>query len=505
MRNYTIGIDCGTQKVKAVIVDENGNIIAKGSKTYEPLIYPKPGWVEQNPEEWWTKLCNLLTELLAKSDLPKEKILACGLSTHRFTKIFVDSNGRSIRNAILWLDGRFVPKMHSKIEGEKFSPSDLFYLANEKILWIKKCEPEIFAKTYKFLGLGGWIAYRLTGNFVDSCSASLADEFYDLKKSDWNERRLELFGISREKLTDLVLPGSTLGYVNEIGAKESGLPSGLPIIAGAGDKMCEGLGVGIIEPNIASISCGTLTTVQTISDNYIPKDDFLTFTSAIPKMWNYEASTGGFSVISWFLEQLNWVLDNQGIEKNKVDEKYFDDIASKIKPGSSGLLILPHFHSYYPGWQYYMKGAIIGLNLTLNVGQIYRGLIEGIAFGVRKSIEGFEKTFGKIKEARICGGGASSNLVTNILSNTLGIPVCRTESKQLIEYAGAKGAAIDAAKGGGLYKSVISAAKNMIQVTDRIEPDPKIHDLYNKIYKIYNRTCKNLQDDLKALYEINQE
>jgi len=505
MENFVVGIDCGTQKVKVVVVDESGNIVVRGSAAYEPPIYPKPGWVEQNPEEWWIKLCNLTKATLGKSGISPRSLVACGVSTHRFTKIAVNNRGKPLRNAILWLDAREVPTQWEESDPNVLSPSDLFYLSCEKILWMKKYEPEIFLRAHKFLGLSSYVAYRLTGNFVDSSSSAFADEFLDLGKNDWDPKKLGMFGIPREKLADLVPPGSLLGHVSKNAADDSGLPHGLPVIAGAGDKMCEGLGIGVTKPNMASVSCGTLTTVQTISKNYLPQDEFLTLSSAVPRMWNSESSTGGFSIISWYLRQLNWVLDGSSDKENKAKEKNLDELAAKVKPGASGLLVLPHFHSFYPGWKYFTKGAIIGLSISLEVPQMYRGFIEGIALGVRKSIEGFEKTFGRIKEARICGGGASSDFVGKVFSDSLGIPVCRTESKENIEYAGAKGAAIDAAKGGGLYDSVVEAAENMVHVKERIEPDSEIHKSYSRLFEVYGKAYQSLQESLRILYEINTQ
>jgi len=474
LEEYVIGLDLGTQQIKILIVDREGNIVYNDTEVHPLPFSLQIGWAEQHPTDWWNTLIKLTKKI--KKILLK-KVVAIGFSVQRSAVIPIDRRGIPLRPAITWMDFR-TP-----------SPEKEPKLAS-KILWIKENEPEIYDKAYKFVDAHAWLAMKLTGNAVSSHS-SLPRELINPEKFDYNYEIIDFLNI-REKVPDLLPPGEVLGYITKTASEETGLPEGLPVVVGAGDKQCETLGTGCIRPNMAMVSCGTAATIGKISFKFVKSPHFIVKVSAIPGAWNPEAGNAGFSLYSWFIKQF-------GIKGRKglPPEEIMDAMAAKVRPGAEGLILLPHCQLVWPGGDIYQRGAILGWSISHTSGHFYRMLLEGIAYNLRVHMENMEKALGqRIEEIRVCGGGARSNLTARIFADIFGKPVVKTLPDNLVSYAGAMGAAIDAAKGGGLYKSVGDAANNMVHPKDSILPNNNIHEFYNKLYEVF----KEIEPSVRELH-----
>ncbi|MEE8373947.1 MAG: FGGY family carbohydrate kinase, partial [Dehalococcoidia bacterium] len=313
---YFVVIDGGTQNIKAFIFDEKGNEVFGESHPVSPYFSTQPDFAEQDAEEYLRITQRVTRNVVRNSGVPKEDLAAVAITTHRSTIVPVAEDGRPVRPAITWLDER-------KTEGLKLPGNPLMSLAfgvsgmrpklkeyqrRSKFNWLAQHEPESYDATHMFLTVSSYVFHALTGEFKD-CSSMIVGLFpFEYKKLRWHPRKVvyDVFGVQRDKLPALVSPTEIAGTVSEEGAKDFGVPQGLPVIIGAGDKQSELLGAGATSNDIAEISYGTAAVIEVLSKKYIehPKMDFFTWGAAIPNQWALEGFVGrGYWMVSWFREE----------------------------------------------------------------------------------------------------------------------------------------------------------------------------------------------------------
>jgi sugar (pentulose or hexulose) kinase len=479
---YTIGLDVGTTECKVLIVDNLGNIIGEGAKPLEPFFSLQPGWAEQHPQDWWLTFCDVMKETLAKANIARERIEALGITTQRRTIIPLDQEGKELRPAILWNDGRAWPRWKL----------------------IRDSEPNVFTRTYKFLGTASWFVHKLTGEWRDSKASSFIGELQNPDTWDWDTDLCERAGLPIEKLPDLVFPGEVLGHVNKEAADETNLPKELRIVAGCGDKQSGALGSGSIGLEKLEISYGTALTLGSIS--FIrPPSPIRCENAGIPFAYGAETGlTGGFWTCTWFANEFCYE-EVETARKNHVTPlKILDEKASKVPPGSLGLTVQPYW--WGGRWREFDvsnpadRGTVLGWTGVHTKVHFYRALLEGIAQEVREQKEFMEahmKT--SFTDLRIVGGGSKSPLMMQITADVLGQNVCTIQTPS----AEALGAAIDAAKGANLFGTVEDAIRSMSRVTKTYEPVKDHTVLYDKIYKkIYSKIHEATSEIYNDTFEI---
>ena len=486
-KEYVLGMDSGTTYVKILAVDKKGKVVGEGSEAHEPFTIPKPEWAEQNSEDWWNKFCKVCKK--ATVDLPKDKIAALGITTQRGTMVCLDEKGNVLGRAVLWIDRRIYEDPEDK--GNRF-------------VWTKRHEPEIYKKTYKFMGVQAWFVHRLTGEWKDSyaaCSPGFGQQ--NFVTFEWDKKQFEKIGIPVEMMVDIYPPGEVLGHVTKKAAEETGLPEGLPVVGGAGDKQSGTLGAGCVEPGMLMVSYGTALTVGTTSYTFPKKVPPYPMPSGIAGAWNPECGiSGGFWMVTWFRDQFSQKEVELAKGRGVSPEKVMDEEADKTPVGSLGLMVQPY---WWGGWgacppDPFIRGAAIGWRGTHTRAHYYRAILEGCAYGARGIREILEDALEvKYKDSRVVAGGSNSDLVLQITADILGIPAHRTNTPA----AEALGAAIDAAKGGGLYKSVKEAAENMVHITKTFTPIPKNVELYDRLYKeVYLKVYESNKEMYKKTMEI---
>jgi len=466
-KEYLIALDSGTTACKVIIVDKNGNVVAEATQLHEPFFSRQPGWAEQNPRDWWIKFCKATRDALKKAEIPLGKLAALGITTQRGTLIPLDKDGNELRPAICWIDIRPWPRYK----------------------WIKENEPEILRKTYKIVGVQSWFVYKLTGEWKDS----KASTFLGLSREtwDWDKRLVDLGELPREMLPEFHLPGEVLGYVTVKAAKETGLPEGLPVVAGCGDKQSGTLGTGCLEPEQLMISYGTALSLGATTYEP-PSPPLLARLSGIPCAYNAEIGlSGGFWMCEWFKEQfcLN-------------DLKELDEKAAAIPAGSHGLVVQPYW--WGGNWCSTLgpvaRGAVLGWTGIHTCVHFFRAILEGIVYEARHCKELTEKYLRtSFRDIRVAGGGAKSDLVMQITADILGQRVGRTQTTSVE----ALGAAMLAAKGSELYKTIEEAVTNMSRVVQTFEPIPMNVKLYDKIYRrVYLKIYPSVEKLYKEIMEI---
>jgi len=509
---YLLAIDNGTQSVRALIFDLQGQVIAKSKVDIEPYFSAEPGWAEQEPEYYWEMLCKACNELWPKIDFDKSQIKAVALTTQRATMVNVDSEGKSLRPAFVWLDQReheglnkmsMVWELLISLAGEKQTVN--YFRTQAEANWIAHNQPEIWKKTHKYLLLSGFHTHKLTGKFVDSVSSQVGYLPFDFKKQQWcasRDWRWEALPILPEMLPELIPCGEELGKITEKAAQETGIPSGLSLISAGADKACEVLGSGCLTPETGSLSYGTTATYNTTNSKYIEAIRHIpAYPAAMPDFFNTEMLVQrGYWMVSWFKREFGLREQQLATEQGIETEVLFDELLKQVPPGSMGLILQPYWNPGIrtPGPE--AKGAMIGFGDVHTRAHIYRAIIEGLAYALREGKELSEKKSGvKITKLKVSGGGSQSDQAMQITADIFGITAERPHTFE----ASALGAVINAAVGVGLYPSYKVALEHMTHEGDKFEPIPENQRLYNKLYhEVYQKMYDNLSPLYKSIRKI---
>ena len=501
-----LAIDFGTQSVRALAYKQSGECFAKHQLPIDQYQHPEPGWTEHDVEGFWTLLASSCQGLWVQGVDPSE-IAAVVVTTQRATVINLDERGRPLRPAIIWTDQRRSPprgrlpwmwrvlfallRIRSIVENLE---------AEAEANWLERHQPELLAKTAHFLLLSGYLNYRLTGEFKDSAGSQVGYVPFDFKKQDWcadSDWKWHSMAIKRYMLPALTTVGEPLGAITADAAEATGLPEGLPVIAGAADKACEVLGVGALEAGVASVSCGTTATINTTRSHYVEVVPFMpAYPAALPEHFNTEIQVfRGFWMVSWFLEQFGHAEQRYSLERGVSAETVLDELLAQTEPGAEGLVLQPFWNPVLGETGPEGRGSIIGFKDFHTRAHVYRALIEGLAFALRSGKERIERrTKTPISCIRLSGGGAQSDQVAQIVADVLNLPVERFDDCE----ASGRGAAMVGAAAVGWYSSIAAAGEAMAGETHRTTPNPDVTERYQALYKGQYRP---LYGKLKSLFE----
>ncbi|MDR2480289.1 MAG: hypothetical protein LBD48_13400 [Treponema sp.] len=501
---YIIGIDSGTQSTRAILFDTKGNRVAFGSAEHPKLLNPKPGWQEHGKDDIINGFRGAVSSMFANFRGNKNDIAAVGLSAQRCVFFALDKNREQLYNPISWMDQRWRmngPAMGKITTGVEDFLYKVFLPYYSKANWFKFNEPELYAKADKYLGVGGYLSYKLTGKFFESISNSFGWPYDIVNWTSYKgDEQIELLGMRRDQIAEPVVAGTVIGNVTAAAAAEFGLPEGLPVVMGTGDKQSELLGAGAIKHGQAYITMGTLTGLDIVCNEYKPAPDFAynTYLGACPKLYNYESAVNkGFWLISWFRDHLAGGLKAEAEATGLSIEALLDKAVTSIPPGSEGLVVLPDWAPV--GSRPNSKGLFLGFDERHGRSHMFRALLEGIMIQLKT---GSDTICGKlgitINELYIGGGGSKSNTASQLIADIYNVPVYRvTESENC-----SLGSAMCGAVGAGIYTGLPDAAAQMVKNYEEFKPNQDNHDFYkslseNVIQKIYPA----LQNVLKDLAE----
>ena len=501
-----LAIDFGTQSVRALAYKQSGECLAKHQLPIDQYQHPEPGWTEHDVEGFWTLLSSSCQGLWAQGVDPSE-IAAVVVTTQRATVINLDERGRPLRPAIIWTDQRRSPPRRRLpwiwrvlFALLRIRPIVENLEAEAEANWLERHQPELLAKTAHFLLLSGYLNYRLTGEFKDSAGSQVGYVPFDFKKQDWcadSDWKWHSMAIKRYMLPALAAVGEPLGAITANAAEVTGIPEGVPVIAGAADKACEVLGVGALEADIASVSCGTTATINTTRSRYVEVVPFMpAYPAALPEHFSTEISVfRGFWMVSWFLEQFGDAERRHSAERGVSPETVLDELLAQTEPGAEGLVLQPFWNPVLGETGPEGRGSIIGFKDFHTRAHVYRALIEGLAFALRSGKERIERrTKTPISCIRLSGGGAQSDQVAQIVADVLNLPVERFDDCE----ASGRGAAMVGAAAVGWYSSIAAAGEAMAGETHRTIPNPDMTERYQALYKGQYRP---LYGRLKSLFE----
>ncbi len=511
-QDLILALDNGTQSVRALVFDLQGNLVAKSQIYIEAYRAPQPSWAEQDADYYWERLCEACHDLWAQHPEVRERIAGVALTTQRSTLINVDRKGRPLRPAIVWMDQRRiagVPPVRG-LWGLAFrlvgmTETVAYFQAEAESNWISRQQPELWAKTHKFLFLSGYLTYRLTGRFVDSVGAQVGYVPFDYQKlrwaSRWDWKWQAMPAITRAQLPDLVPPAGKLGGITAEASAATGLPEGLPLIAAAADKACEVIGSGALAPHIGCLSYGTTATINTTQTRYIEVTPLIPpYPAAVPGAYSLELQIyRGYWMVSWFKQEFGHEERRLAEQHGVIPEELFDHLVQGAPPGAMGLMLQPYWSPGLKNPGPEAKGAIIGFGDVHTRAHLYRAILEGLAYALREGMERMaRRSHTPITELRVSGGGSQSNAAMQLTADIFGLPAARPHT---YETSGL-GAAIDAAVGLGLHRDFKTAIAEMTRLGQVFEPNCTNHTLYDALYK---RVYKQMYARLRPLYEEIQE
>lgn len=482
-RDYVIGVDCSTTAAKAVVWNAEGTAVSRSRWTYE-LSQPRPGWGEQNAEDWWDATASAVRRAVQTVDV--SRIAAICITHQRETFVCLDERGHPLRAAMLWLDTRAVEEVEDhgtadvhRVTGKPPNPTPAWY----KLLWLARHERETIDRTGMVVDVQGFLVHRLTGEWATSWASADPLGLVDMVTRDYDDGLLDAVGLSRSQLPALNAPGAVVGTVREDVARELGLPPGLPVVAGAGDGQCAQLGTGITAPGRAYLNLGTGVVSGTISERYSHSTRYRTLFAAIPGAYTLETFIGGGTFnLSWFVEKFSGV-DPRALGLDLTPEQVLETAAAQLPPGADGLLALPYWTgALTPYWDHHARGMLVGLSGVHGKSHVYRALLEGIAFEQRLLTSGAEPALeAPVQELVALGGGSRSAVWCQILADVLQrrIEVVRESESTCL------GAGILAAAASGVHGSIGVAAQAMTGTSAHFEPDRERAEVYDGLYEVY--------------------
>ena len=486
---YYIGVDLGTSALKLVMMKGNGELVKTVSKEY-PLYFPRSGWSEQNPTDWFSAVKEGLKELAACAD---EKIAGISFGGQMHGLVILDKDDNVLRPAILWNDGRSTEEtdyLNNVIGKEKLSKltANIAFagFTAPKILWVKKNEPEIFGKISKIMLPKDYISYMLSGSFSTDYSDASGMLLLDVKNKKWSKEMIDICSISEDMLPKLYESYEAVGTIKSELAKELGLNEGIKIVAGAGDNAAAAIGTATVGEGACNISLGTSGTVFISSKNF-GVDNFNALHSFAHADGNYHLMGCMLSAAScnkWWMEE---ILKTKDFAKEQGN---IDNL------GENNVFFLPYLMGERsPHNDPDAAGTFIGMRMDTKREDMTLAVFEGVTFALRDSLEVARSLGIKIERTMICGGGAKSPLWKRLVANILNVEV----DVPMSEEGPGFGAAILAAVGCGEYESVEKAAKSIIKIKEKIKPEADLVVKYEEKYQKFKKIYPALKDVFKEI------
>jgi xylulokinase len=493
---YFIGIDSSTTATKALLIDEQGDVVAVAATEYG-YETPRPLWSEQDPKLWWDGAANSIRQVLSASGVKADDVHGIGLTGQMHGLVLLDEDGQVLRPAILWNDQRTGPQC-DEIRRRMGKPRLIQITGNDaltgftapKILWVQQNEPEVWAHARHILLPKDYVRYKLTGEYAIDKADGAGMLLFDLQQRDWSPEVLAALDIPTSYLPPTHEGPAITGYVSHAAAAATGLRVGIPVMAGGGDQAAGAVGVGAVQPGVVSLALGTSGVVfATTGGPFVePEGRLHAFCHAVPGRWHF------MGVMLSAAGSLRWHRDTfaPGVA--------FDDLlapAAAVPIGCEGLLFLPYLTGERtPHPDPLARGAFVGLTVRHNLPHLSRAVIEGVSFGLRDSFELIKSGGGAaITQVRVSGGGAKSPLWRQILADTMNAELVTVNTTEGAAY----GAALLAGVGAGVWHDVDTACRRTIHVTGSTQPDPAAVTEYERWYQVYRGLYPALKPTFDAV------
>lgn len=506
-----VGVDVGTQGTKAVVVSQEGRVLGTGFKEYG-VEQPRPSWAEQWPQVWEEAVYQAIANAVNQAKISPKDVMALAISgLYGGSGIPVDREMTPLRPCLIWMDRRATAEVQwikENVDLEKlFRVTGNYvdtYFGFPKILWIKRNEPEIWRKVYKFVPPSCYIEYKLTGKLaIDYSSAGNLGGLFDLRRLKWSEEMAQALGIPLEFMPERLVPSTeVVGELTSEAARRCQLVPGIPVVAGGIDAPMATLSAGAVEPgdNVAMMGTSTCWGVvhhgEGLSPNLVSMPHVINPGEEI-YTWGGAATSG--ALVRWLRDNLAEA-EAEAAQKVGLEAYQLLDLkAEKVPPGSEGLLVLPYFMGERaPLWDPKARGTVVGLTLYHTKAHLYRAMMEAAAYSLRHSIETGAQCGLRIKgETRVVGGVSKSRLWVQILADVTGRSILVPKGNVEAPLADA----LVAGLGVGLIRDHRVIAQ-WVSETVRFEPNPKNKVIYDRYYPLYRKLYESAKEVMHSLAEL---
>jgi xylulokinase len=510
---YLLGIDIGTSGTKALVCDTRGRVLATTVAEHD-ISSPKPGWSEQDPRWWWQTVCKATKAVLKKARVKADQCKGIGLSGQMHGSVFLGDDGPEtavpLRPALLWNDQRTMAEceeIESAVGGRRklinmVGNPALTGFTLPKILWVRKHEKKVFAKTKHVLLPKDYIRYRLTGEYATEVGDASGTLLFNVKKRAWHTGLMRKLDLDPALFPKCYESHEVSGKLSSWAAGKLGLKAGVPVVGGSGDQPAGAVGNGIVSGGIVSASLGTSGVLFAHADQptYDPKGRVHTMCHAVAGKWcvfGCMLSAGGS--LQWFRNHMTPDLVAEA-KRKKVDPYQLMDIeAARAEPGCGGLQFLPYLTGERcPHPDPLARGGWIGLTARHTRADMIRSTMEGITFGMKDALSVMQEMGIKTRTVRLSSGGARSPFWRQLQADIYGTQTALINTEEGPAY----GVAILAGVGTGVWSSVPQACKAVIREVERLKPDRKRSKLYGRSYEIYRSLHPTLADTFPAMADL---
>ena len=499
---YFMGIDGGTESVRVGVFDQEGTPVGFASSIYA-LKHPRPGWAEQDPDEWWSSLVSAVKEVMSKNHIAREAIAGISLDATTCTVTVLDKYDRVLRPAIIWMDVRAVDQARrvAKTGDAALKYNGFAKVSAEwmpcKALWLKENEPDIYHAATHICEYTDWMTHRLTGEWTASINIASLRWYYDRNNGGFPASLYQAVELDDllEKFPQKVLDmGTVVGGLSKKVAEELGLPPGIPVAEGGADSIVSTVGMNVLAPGKIALITGSSHAIFGASKQAIYGPGFFgAFTDAVvPGQYVVEGgqvSTG--SVVKWFRDNFCGGLLEEARTQGISLYDLLNQRAENLPIGSDGLIVVDHWQgNRTPYTDSEARGIIWGLTLKHDATHIYRAIVEGICYGTELIFRTLRKYGFQPQQIVACGGPLKSQLWMQIHADVSNLPITFTR----VSEAAVLGSAILAAVGAGIYPNLQEAARIMVHTSHRIEPDQQKHKEYQFYVDKYIATYPQMRD-----------
>lgn len=423
---YLIGIDAGSSGCKTTVISSHGAVVASAESTY-PTHHPRPGWAEQDPEEWYRAACDTVRSCICAANVPVESIEALAIDGPAHTVALLDENDAPIRTAIHWSDVRSVEQA-SRLEAEqgelirrislhRSNPS--WTLA--QLLWLREEEPEQFSRIRSILPVKDYVRFRMCGQQATDPYDAVGTQLYDCERRDWSNALCSMIDLDRRVLPSVVSAASYAGTVKRSAAETTGLSPYTKVIVGSGDSTVEAAANGLIRPGGLIVKLGTAGNVSTVTERPSPSDSLLTYPHVTGDAWfSIAATNSGTASLAWLRSVVADSFTELGADASGICFENLSELAGRVPPGSDGLMFFPFLNGERtPYWDPILRAQFTGLDATHRVGHLARAVMEGVAFSLKDCLLALPFEGTGVREATLIGGGARSMVWAQIVADTL--------------------------------------------------------------------------------------
>ncbi len=499
MDKLLLGIDVGTTTVKAALFSLDGRLQASGS-VETSLRHVRPGWIEQNPDDWWRAVCQVVRQACAALPDAAERIAGLAVSSQAPTLIALDRAGEPLRPALIWMDRR---AQAEAVELERLlgaemvfattgNHADAFYLA-AKLRWFSQHEPDLMARTQRFVQINGYINYRLTRTLSLDRSHTGLMQLHDFASGEWSPALCAACGVDPAQFPPILACHALQGEVTTEAAGATGLRAGTPVVAGAVDGAAATLEAGATELGVAAEMTGTSTVLNMPNDRHLAHPSLIAMPHALPEtQLLIGATVASGASLRWYRDQFGAEEVQTGARLNRDPFDLLTEQAAQVEPGSEGVLFLPYMMGERsPLWNSNARGVLFGLSLATSRAAVIRAILEGAAFALRHNVEVAGEAGIHLSEIRSVGGGARSDLWNQIKADVLGLPILLPEASVGAPF----GDALLVGMGLGLYPDIRQTIRDSVRIQRRYEPNPAAHERYNQLYPLFRRLYEHLRED----------